>query len=363
MKTTERLPTTENRLRVFVSYARVERDLAQLLVKMLRRVPNVDIRIDERLLSLGDDFAEELAQNVITSDVTVVLWTHRSSQRDWVVWEAHASYFTGGRVILITIGRHTAVPYPLSRLQVVSLEFECPRSTRHVFSAVAREIRRLAFGKSAQFELWKIACHPKSELEFDDEAFYRNTIPHLGRFSGHALFISGTPAVILPGEDSTVCRINYLRKLLSVYGCGTTRNSATYVTNVERVSRHLHRYPDASQWREYTRATTDLIDSSAFDISSSRHLRWAPSGYIDDNIAVLVLKYPEDDRQEDTMAVLTARGKHARTVKRRLKHIIQPSLVTPQRSWWPGLVSLVDSTIASYETTGIPNRRDRPTCG
>ncbi|MGH8558610.1 MAG: toll/interleukin-1 receptor domain-containing protein [Methylococcales bacterium] len=332
MKTSDRLPIPNEHLRVFISYARLDRDLAHALVKELRRIPGIEVRIDERVLSPGDDFAEEVTTNVITSDVTIVLWTPRSSQRDWVVWEAHASYFTGVRVIPVKVGQCVALPYPLSRLHSVSLESERYRETRSVFKSVAREIRRLAFGKRAQFELWKIACHPESELEFDDDAFYRNTIPNLGRSSGHALFISGTPAVILPGEASTANRIEYLKKMLSVYGCGTTRNSATYLTNYDRVSRHLHRYHEASQWREYTRNTADLIHSSVFDISTSRNLRWVPSGYIDDNVAVLVLKYPEDIRQEDTMTVLTARGKHARSVKRRLRHIVQTSLVTPQHS-------------------------------
>jgi hypothetical protein len=74
---------------VFLSYSRTDRPIAQAVALELQRL-GVDVWWDHDLLG-GDDFRQRIAEILARAGATVVIWSRRSVESQWVVGEASAA--------------------------------------------------------------------------------------------------------------------------------------------------------------------------------------------------------------------------------------------------------------------------------
>lgn len=108
------------RPRVFLSYARMDYDLAQAIVEALEKA-GVDVDWDVQGLHAGDAFAAVIAGWIERADAVLVLWSEHSVKSAWVFAETDSARIRGKRLVPFRLAPDVVPPLPFSGLHTMTL--------------------------------------------------------------------------------------------------------------------------------------------------------------------------------------------------------------------------------------------------
>ena len=115
----------QERLKVFVSYARADLELADQLVAALAAI-GFDLLIDRHAISVGEDWQERLGTLIAEADSVILLLSPKSLESDRVTWEIAESERLSKRLMPVVVKRLDSTPVPdrLRELQQIFLYAE-----------------------------------------------------------------------------------------------------------------------------------------------------------------------------------------------------------------------------------------------
>jgi hypothetical protein len=123
-------------MRLFLSYARADAELAVSLATSLR-ARGMDVFVDQDRLKGGDDFVERLAREIERRDGVLLLLTPAGAESRWVQGEAAWALQCGKKVVPIVLDGTTLLRFLfLSHLQQVRLTGTDSAALEHVVSAL-----------------------------------------------------------------------------------------------------------------------------------------------------------------------------------------------------------------------------------
>src|SRR5262245_25176162 len=91
-----------DRVRVFVSYARSIMATADALVAA-REAEDIEVTIDRRDLSFGEQWQHELSDLIFHSDTVIWLVDPRSVRSQWCLWELEEALRLNKRVLPLVV--------------------------------------------------------------------------------------------------------------------------------------------------------------------------------------------------------------------------------------------------------------------
>lgn len=104
---------------VFLSYSREDRPAAEAIAIQLKRL-GVDVWWDHELLG-GEDFRQRILEIVTRAPVTLVIWSRRSVESQWVIGEASAAREKGSLIPLNIDGANPPLDFrPLHTIDLTS---------------------------------------------------------------------------------------------------------------------------------------------------------------------------------------------------------------------------------------------------
>lgn len=115
-------------MKVFVSYAYDDLlDLDSVLEEIQERVPELkgaEVVDPSRTLSAGDDFRAEIARQIRSSDLYLLLWTEKSSKSPYILYEAGMADASDKRILVVATPQAPEIVPALKDSQVLMLEAE-----------------------------------------------------------------------------------------------------------------------------------------------------------------------------------------------------------------------------------------------
>lgn len=187
--------------RVFISYARDDRDLAERLVAGLRATDHT-VWWDRRLVG-GDVFTTVIEAELKRADVLIVIWTKTSVASDWVLAEAERGR-QGKKLIPVLF--HSPpdfeVPLPFDRLNFVDLTTWDGSPTAPHMEGLDRAISAVQAGRYSEAiaaltgkALHSVVGGNKALQDLVAAGSTLGGLP-LNRYVGGVLAVSGTAAAL-----------------------------------------------------------------------------------------------------------------------------------------------------------------------
>jgi hypothetical protein len=331
---------------IFISYSTQNRQLVDHLSLILKEgCPGANVFDAEYSVEFGDDIALAVYSELIPrTDTVILLWTPEAAGSNWVHTEAAYSYLFGKHVVQIKTAPQVPVASVLRHLKYVSTyRFN---SMTDCFKSVAQHVAKRARRHNLCRRLLLAALKTRYAFSLDDDTFYNFAVSHLrSAASDTALFVTGSPVLVLPQEADTDARRLYLDLLIHRYSRRGCTGTGKYVFNQNATyGRLMENIPEAEQIEGHLGKVAPLLSSNAFDLFASRNIDFLPSGLITTDSAALVLKDPSIPSR--TVGVYFIKGKEAQDVRRRLLLLLRDNLLIPQRIWVPELIELVRDRLA-----------------
>lgn len=133
--TTTKKEKRKSTLRVFFSYAAIDKGYALKLRKLLSLRPNVQIFTTD-MLSAGENWEAKLKKEIIVSDIFIVLLSPQSLESPWVMQLLGAAW--GLQKPIIPVVTHpevlSKIPVELQDAQLVDIrDLDNPEIINHIF--------------------------------------------------------------------------------------------------------------------------------------------------------------------------------------------------------------------------------------
>lgn len=113
---------------IFISHTKDEADFAESLSTWFKNILDKQIRVfvssdNGESIPLGSEWLEKIKESLKSTNIILVLVSHKSIEKKWIHFEAGAGYIRNIPVIPVCIGGITAkeLPDPLNFLQAVEL--------------------------------------------------------------------------------------------------------------------------------------------------------------------------------------------------------------------------------------------------
>ena len=322
--------------RVFISYATADLKLADYLAESIRQcIPAADVFIAEYRVPSGLDLAFDVYTALINADAVVLLWTPVSQLSNWVKTEGEYAFVLGKYFIQIMTERGITISRALRTLKYESAYRHRSVKTclRHVVADIAEHAHSMLFSR----RLIADAERSLFSLSRDDDAFYKFALRALRKNNSDALFISGSPVMVLPFEATTHARKEYLLLIRSRFVRRGETGVARYVFNKNRTFDRIRSAAgEADALPTHFRFIRPLLESSRFNLLSSKRLDFVPSGLVTPTEGALVLKDPSDP--DRTVGVYFVKGKQLAAVTRALRYLTRPACVEPEGVWMPEIM-------------------------
>jgi hypothetical protein len=126
---------SSNRPRVFLSYARDDREQAERVSAGLQ-TSGIEVRLADSAIQPGVDFRSAMAEALDTSNVVVVLWSKTSVRSDWTLAEAEEGLRRG--VLIPVLIDEASPPLGFRQLQAVDLRRDPERGIAELVEAIQR---------------------------------------------------------------------------------------------------------------------------------------------------------------------------------------------------------------------------------
>jgi len=114
--------------KIFISYSHKEHyKIPEVIEKLKRKMPELEgaeIWDPSSNLSVGADFRKEIKEQILSSDVYVLLWTKDAADSPWVLYEAGMADASGVPILIVTEPGSPELHGALSMYQTVKLENE-----------------------------------------------------------------------------------------------------------------------------------------------------------------------------------------------------------------------------------------------
>lgn len=310
--------------KIFISYSTKDLVIVEKLVEVLKsNISYLNIYVAEYKTPFGSIFARDVIDAIWKCDTFIVLWTSNAERSRWVQFETSLAYGLGKEIIPIKF--HNKVEMPEYLLGYKGLWMDNYQILRIGFDALVKQIKYKV--NKYHFKRWLInqIRLSKYAISENEEKFYifANKVLSQSR-SENIIFVSGTPALLLPTETYTHNRKKYLDTLLYRFSKKNNLTKGIYLFNYRKTINRLKTNPiDKSKFTEHIKRIKPVLNSPDLDVYGLKHLLYLPSGILTENEGAILVRDPSI--LDKLIGIYFVKGKELEYLRNRLYFpIIKP---------------------------------------
>lgn len=327
---------------IFVSHASRDQDAVYLLARhLVSAMRPMHVYLAEQELALAQIFEEELVDKIWQSTLMVTLWTKDSRSRKWVRFETLLALALGKPVVLIKMDDS---PVPSEWAARNYFDAGVYPDANEAFSAFACRLRAETQLRVGAANLVSSAAESKYGFSSDEEDFYRfgsQVLQAARNDSTGTIFMSGSPALILPSETYTAERESYASLLEARIKDPAAMHGAQYLFKYQKTLHAAHR-EDSGLLRDRLRAIGPTVRRSPARIYGlTRTTAYLPSGILDKEEGALLIRSPTSPSR--LIGVYFLKGRQLEHVRRRLfLPNLTPARIKKEATWLAALEQIGD---------------------